>query len=227
MKSFRACSAIVVAPGCLQKADVTGAHTDLTRPDKDSEDQALLERIRSLCDEGRAIWERFDEEVRSRYWHPFVPADYERVLSDLLRLRHPGGRFLEMGSASGVIAIMADFLGFEAYGIEIDPELVAVARSLAERHGSDARFAAGSFVPSAYVWKSGTGDDRLGTLALAEPAYAELGCDLSYFDVVFAYPWDGEEAVLLDIMRRHGAARATLLLHGPAVRVEADRTSTT
>lgn len=129
-----------------------------------------------------------------------------------------------MGSASGVIAIMADLLGFEAYGIEIDSELVKVARRLAERHGSDARFAAGSFVPSGYVWKSGTGDDRLGTLALGEPAYAELGCDLSYFDVVFAYPWDGEEAVLRDIMRRHGAAHATLLLHDPAARVEANRT---
>ena len=129
-----------------------------------------------------------------------------------------------MGSASGVIAIMADFLGFEAYGIEIDTELVEVARRLAERHGSDARFAAGSFVPSGYVWKSGTGDDRLGTLALGEPAYAALGCDLSYFDVVFAYPWDGEEPVLRDIMRRHGATHATLLLHDPAARVEADRT---
>jgi hypothetical protein len=123
-----------------------------------------------------------------------------------------------MGSASGVITIMADFLGFEAYGIEIDPQLVAVARSLAEKHGSDARFAAGSFIPAGYVWKSGTGDNRLGTIALGEPAYAELGRDLSDFDVVFAYPWDGEQPVVRDIMRRHGAAHVTLLVHGPAGR---------
>ena len=207
--------------GTEREAGVTRAQTGPPRPDKDSEDRVPLERIRSLCDEGRAIWRRFDSEVRSRSWHPFVPADYDRVLSDLLSLRRPGARFLELGSASGVVTIMADLLGFAAYGIEIDPDLVAVARSLARRHRSDARFAAGSFVPSGYVWKSETGDDRLGTLALGEAAYADLGRDLSYFDVVFAYPWDGEEPVLRDIMRRHGAAQATLLLYGPAARVDA------
>ena len=181
--------------------------------DVSSEDLIPAERIRSLCEEGRAIWSRFDSEVRSRSWHPFVPADYESVVSDLLPLRRPGGRFLEMGSASGVITILADFLGFEAYGIEIDPELVAMARALARKHGSDARFTTGSFVPAGYVWESGTGDDRLGTVALGTPAYAELGHDLSDFDVVYAYPWDGEEPMLRDIMDRHGAANATLLLH--------------
>lgn len=171
-----------------------------------------------LCDEGRAIWGRFDAEVRSRSWHPFVPADYDRVLLDLLPLRHRGRRFLEMGSASGVITIMADLLGFEAYGLEIDPELVEVARSLARKYESDARFAVGSFVPSGYVWTSAAGDDRLGTVALGEPGYRELGRDLSYFDVVFAYPWDGEGPILRDILRRHGSPTATLLLHGPAQR---------
>lgn len=192
--------------------------TGQVEPLKDNEDRVLLERIRSLCEEGRTIWSRFDAEVRSRSWHPFVPADYDRVLSDLLPLRHRGGRFLEMGSASGVITIMADLLGFEAYGIEIDPELVAVARSLARKHRSDARFVVGSFVPSGYVWTSGAGDDRLGTLALGEPAYGKLGHDLCDFDVVFAYPWDGEEPIMRDILRRHGAPPATLLLHGPAHR---------
>lgn len=190
--------------------------SDPPRLDNYSEDPVLLERIRRLCDEGRAIWSRFDADVRSRSWHPFVPADYDRVLRDLLPLRHQGGRFLEMGSASGVITIMADLLGFEAYGIEIDPQLVAVARLLAQKYRSGARFAVGSFVPSGYVWTSEEGDDRLGTVALGEPGYAELGRDLSYFDVVFAYPWDGEEPVLRDILRRHGAPSATLLLHGPA-----------
>ena len=203
--------------GSERKVDAP-TQTSQERPNADCEDRVLLERIRSLCEEGRTIWSRFDAQVRSRSWHPFVPADYDRVLSDLLPLRHRGSRFLEMGSASGVITIMADLLGFEAYGIEIDPELVAVARSLARRHRSDARFAVGSFVPSGYVWTSGEGDDRLGTLALGQPAYAELGRNLSYFDVVFAYPWDGEEPILRDIVRRHGAAPVTLLLHGPAGR---------
>lgn len=187
------------------------AGTEATPPDP-----ALLARLAALCRDGRAAWDRFDTEVRSRSWHPFMPADYGRVLGDLLPLRGPGRRFLEMGSATGVIAIMADLLGFEACGIEIDPELVAVARSLAETHGSGARFAAGSYVPSGYVWTSGTGDDRLGTIGLGEPGYAELGRELCDFDVVFAYPWYGEAPVLRDIVRRRGAAGVTLLLYGEA-----------
>jgi hypothetical protein len=41
-----------------------------------------------------------------------------------------------------VITILADLLGFEAHGIELDPRLVEVAPSLARRHGSRARFEA-------------------------------------------------------------------------------------
>jgi hypothetical protein len=83
-------------------------------------DAALRMRLESLIEEGSDIWESFDREVRQQHWHPFVAADYGRVLQDLLALRAPGLRFLEWGSATGVITIMADLLGFDAYGIELD-----------------------------------------------------------------------------------------------------------
>ena len=91
-------------------------------------DPELRARLQALLDEGWEIWDRFDNEVRQRHWHPFVAADYERVLQALLPLRAPGLRFLEWGSATGVITIMADLLGFEACGIELDPSLVRHAR---------------------------------------------------------------------------------------------------
>lgn len=176
-------------------------------------DPPLRARLNAVRRDGRTLWERFDRQVRSRAWHPFVPADYEAVLRDLLPHRRPGRRFLELGSATGVITVMADLLGFEAYGIEIDAELVAHARSLARRHGSGARFAVGSYLPDGYIWKSSSGDERLGTIARGEAAYAELGHELSDFDVVFAYPWYGEAPVLQDLVARRGAPGATLLLH--------------
>lgn len=176
-------------------------------------DPALLGRVADLCRDGRAAWRRFDRDVRRHAWHPFMPADYDRALESLLLHRDSGKRLLEMGSATGVVAIMADLLGFEAYGIEIDGGLVSVARALADRHGSGARFATGSFVPEGYVWRSGTGDDRLGTIEVGAPAYEELGLELRDFDVVFAYPWHGEAPLLRDIVRRCGAPHTTLLLH--------------
>jgi hypothetical protein len=177
-------------------------------------DPALRARLAELTEEGWEMWRQFDVEVRAQDWHPFVPADYERVLQTLLELRAPGLRFLEWGSAMGVIAIMADLLGFEAYGIELDPQLVEMARGLAERYGSGARFVAGSFVPAGYRWKSRTGDDRIGTIGYGQSGYPELRHPLEDFDIVYAYPWSGEEPMMLDLMRSYGASDARLVLHG-------------
>jgi hypothetical protein len=176
-------------------------------------DALLSDRMTSLREEGRAIWNRFDSDVRQRRFHPFVPCDYERVLHALLMLRGPGSRFLEWGSATGVITIMADLLGFEAYGIEIDPELVDIARGLAEKSGSDARFAAGSFLPDGYEWISEAGDPRLGTIGRGASGYPELGRSLEDFDLVFAFPWEGETPIMHDVMRRRGGRGARFLLY--------------
>ena len=123
--------------------------------------------------------------------------------------------------ATGVIAIMADMLGYEAYGIELDRELVAVARDLARRHGSGARFAVGSFLPAGYRYRPRDGDGRLGTIGRGPSGYGELGHALDDFDVVYAYPWSGEEPVMRDVMRAYGAPHARLILHD----VEGDASS--
>jgi hypothetical protein len=164
--------------------------------------------------EGREIWQRFELEVRQDEFHPFIPANYEGILAGLQTLRGPGLRFLEWGSATGVITILADLLGFEAYGIELDPRLVEVARSLARRHGSKARFEAGSLFPNGYRFRGIAGDRRTGTLGDGEAAYARLGHALTEFDVVYGYPWFGEEAVMHDLMDRYGSRDAWLMLPG-------------
>ncbi|HET7230852.1 MAG TPA: hypothetical protein VFJ16_12660 [Longimicrobium sp.] len=175
-------------------------------------DASLQARMDAVIRDGREVWERFDREVRSNGFHPFVPADYARVLQGLVAVRAPGERFLEWGSATGVITILADLLGFEAYGIELDPRLVGEARELAARHGSAARFAAGSLFPDGYRYQDQTGDRRTGTLGDGESAYARLGHPLHEFDVVYGYPWDGEAPVMHDLMRRRGGRGARLLL---------------
>ena len=174
---------------------------------------ALEARLEALCTEGWAIWDRFAIEVREQHFHPFVAADYEVVLKALSAHRGPGLRFLEWGSASGVITIMADLLGFEAYGIELDSSLVGTARALAEKFGSGARFAAGSFLPTGYRWQPSDGDGRTGTVGTGMSGYLQLGRSLDDFDVVFGYPWGGEEAMMLDLMASYGRADALLLLH--------------
>jgi hypothetical protein len=175
----------------------------------------LRARIAAVCDEGWEFWRRFDADVRQDEFHPFVPADYEQVLEGLAAERGGGGRFLEWGSANGVITIMADLLGWEAFGIELDAGLVEAARGLAARHGSGARFAAGSFLPAGYRFRPADGDGRTGTIGHGASAYPQLGHPLEDFDVVYAYPWGGEEELMLDVMRAYGAPGTRLLLQGP------------
>lgn len=158
------------------------------------------------------MWAHFDREVRHHRWHSFVPADYDRVLEVLTELWRPGMRFLEFGSATGIIAIMADLLGYEAYGIEIDERLVGMARDVAVRYQSGARFVTGSFLPQGWVWRPRDGDGRLGTVGEGLSGYLELGMPLDEFDLVYAYPWGGEEALILDVLRAHGAPEGRVLL---------------
>ncbi len=177
-------------------------------------DADLRARLTSLYEEGRQVSARFRTNAHERPWHPFVAADYESVERILLPFRGPDMRFLEWGAATGVITIMADLLGFEACGIEIDPELVDIARDLASRFDSGARFTAGSFLPSGYRWESETGDSRLGTIGEGASGYEDLHHPLSDFDLIFAYPWSGEEPIMRDVMAQHGGRGARLLLYG-------------
>jgi hypothetical protein len=176
-------------------------------------DPELQARIESVCEEGRAHWHRFDAEVRQASWHPFVPADYDCVRAALEPLRGPGRRFLEWGSATGVVTIIADLMGFDACGIELDSSLVQVARDLAARSGSGARFAAGSFIPMGWEWRPRGADGRTGTISPGPSGYLELGRPMSDFDVVYGYPWSGEEPLMLDLFRAHGNRDALLMLH--------------
>jgi hypothetical protein len=173
----------------------------------------LQRRLADLCEEGWQIWDRFSSEAPDNHFHPFVPADYETVLEALLPHRTPGLAFLEWGSANGVIAIMADLLGFRSCGIELDRSLVESAQALAARYDSNARFVTGSFLPEGYVWRPHGGDDRLGTIGQGSSGYLQLGRHLDEFDLVFAFPWGGEEPIMLDLMRAYGRSDALLLLN--------------
>ena len=169
--------------------------------------------------------------IPSRY---LVLLPYSRVIGVSARIEDEAERLrlkaimagLVNGSAMGYIVrtnaegqseqALAEDVAYllSAYGIELDADLVGVARGLAQRYDSNARFVAGSFVPTGYRWKSRTGDDRIGTIGYGQSGYPELQHPLEDFDIVFAYPWHGEEPMMLDLMRTYGGSGARLVLHG-------------
>jgi hypothetical protein len=147
----------------------------------------------------------------------FVPSDFELVYRALAFIQSrrlaTGQKFIEWGSGLGVVTCLAEWLGFDAAGIEIEPRLAAMAQTLARKHKVAAQFACGSFVPS---------DAKLHLDRLADVAwlstdgpdgYEELGLEPDDFDVVFAYPWPGEEQVIFDLFADSAAVGALLLTY--------------
>jgi hypothetical protein len=81
------------------------------------------------------------------------------------------------------------------------------------RSRSNARFVVGSFIPMGWEWTPRGGDGRLGTIGRGPSGYVQLGRALADFDIVYAFPWAGEEPMMVDLMRCHGHEDARLLLH--------------
>lgn len=150
----------------------------------------------------------------------FVPSDFPLVFHALKMIVEmnlaAGHSFCEWGSGFGVVASLAAMLEFDAYGIEVDRNLVDAARNLAADFGLPVEFVHGSFIPP--------GDDVLADEACADSsneivflvtdagaAYDELGLSPDDADVIFAYPWPGERSAI-EVLFEHNAAEGALLL---------------
>ncbi len=170
------------------------------------------ETLANLIREGSVIRQEFSDLASDRH-HLFIPCDHRGAYEVLRELRSRALTFVELGSGAGVVTILADLLGFEAYGIEIEPWLVERSVELAETHGSGATFAEGTFVPPDYQDEIELLSADFLTPTGGAHAFDELGLELSDFDVVFAYPWPGDEDWLEELLRRHARPGAILLTY--------------
>jgi hypothetical protein len=181
----------------------------------------LPEEITTLLREAET---RIDEYVRNHKGGAgsFVPSQFATVYHALRAIVEgnlaPGNVFCEWGSGFGVVACLAAMLAFDAYGIEIEGELVEASRKLADRFELPVTFVHGSLIPrgseahaeaacvansSVFFWLVTEADD----------AYDELGFESNDVDVVFAYPWPGEECLFETLFEKYGADGALLLTY--------------
>ena len=165
-----------------------------------------------LIQEGMETWEGFRAQASRRH-HLVIPCDYAGAYEALRRLPTHASSFLELGSATGVVTVLADLLGFEAYGIELEPWLVERSIELAQRFESRAVFAEGSFVPEGYRDAVEHLPADFLTPTGGACAYDELGLEFDDFDLFYAYPWPGEEDWLQELVRRHARPGALLLTY--------------
>ncbi len=109
-------------------------------------------------------------------------------------------------------------LKFRAYGIEIERGLVDASKRLVDDFGLPVEFVHGSFIPpggGAYVDEACANNNAefFGRVTDADDAYDELGLDPDDFDVVFAYPWPGEECLIASLFEKYAAEEALLLMY--------------
>lgn len=170
------------------------------------------ETLALLLRAGVESWEEFRAYAADRH-HLVIPCDHAGAYQELRRLTPHATSFLELGSATGVVTILADLLGFEACGIELEPWLVERSSELARRFQSGASFAQGSFVPAAY--RDEVEELSVDFLTPTEGAcgYDELELELDDFDLIYAYPWPGEEDWMQELVRRHARPGALLLTY--------------
>jgi hypothetical protein len=120
-----------------------------------------------------------------------------------------GPLFCEWGSGVGGACAVAALNGFTPIGIEIQADLVAAARSMAKELEVPTIFAEGTFLlPGDEDLTAATSHTRL---RFDRHAWDALGVGPEDCDVVFAYPWPGEEACVDGVFARHANPGALLL----------------
>ncbi len=186
--------------------------TLLPTDDPDHTDECALtdDVFETLAHEGAAVFERIARDHDGAFPN-LIQADIRGARESLRDLRPRGRAFLELGSGLGIITIIADLLGYDAYGIEIEPRLVDESFRLAESCGSTAVFVEGSFVPPDFQEEVELLNADFDTVTAGADAYEEMGMAIGDFDLVYAYPWPDEMEWLHSLYHRYAAPHGALL----------------
>lgn len=186
---------------------------DLTSAPLPKPVRAFLEAADRRCDD-------FFDTGANKTLPRFLPADYPLVCRAMQTLQQDGSllgnRFCEWGSGLGTATCLAALLGFEAYGIEIEAELVARSRALAQEHQLEARFLETSFLPDGFDFLQTQGGRELlkpANSSLASFQYEEADWELADIDLFYAYPWPEEQESTLELFETLATDGAYLICY--------------
>jgi hypothetical protein len=154
----------------------------------------------------------------------YMPSDPElffRVLKTMTERNLPLGRvFCEWGCGFGICACIAAKLGYEAYGIELDPKMAKKARSLTDDLGIPIEVLETSYVPEGYDSYSGMGgealikEDRMLSLDdrfVSELIYDGMDRPIAEIDIFFVYPWPRQQDFMRELFDAVAAEGAILI----------------
>ena len=145
----------------------------------------------------------------------FVAADYELVCRAIRWIGDSqpviGKRFLEWGCGFAAFACLAESLGWSVHAVEAHPDLVCQAQQTIRWWPAKVDLVTGNFLPPGA--EQLTADPTLPSLGHGgTSAYEQWGLDLDDFDLIYSYPWPGEDTFHEDVFDRYAAHGALLLM---------------
>lgn len=183
-------------------------------------------RLIDACSRG---WERFfadHDDHQAPGFVPSVPEIVFSVLAAVTQLNLPPNRvFCEWGSGFGTATCMAALLGYEAYGIEIEEELVRLSRALARRLRISVEIICTSMFPEGYgsslgvgraTWMTPTSRRHLGDTGRRTLRYDGMAIDIAEIGLFFAYPWAEEQEVIRELFDAVAGEGAILIAYHSA-----------
>ncbi|MBU0678844.1 MAG: hypothetical protein KJ626_12095 [Verrucomicrobia bacterium] len=194
-------------------------------------DAALPSTIETLIREAQNRIDLFGDVRRDRPIRRFIPSDftlaYDALAVVAAKRLAPGRQFCEWGSGFGVVTLMAAILGFDACGIEIEEDLVVEAEKLARDFDLPVEFHCRSYIPEGY--DSFTDDignsEQLSMQPLLPSEQVSMPRSMrveddplspAQFDLIYVYPWPGEES-LVEKLFEATASEGAILLSNHAV----------
>ena len=178
-----------------------------------------------VAEADRRVDELFATE-RNRQVPRYLPSDAMLFHCGLAELGGrglvPGDVFCEWGSGFGIATGIAALLGYHAYGIEIESELVERSEALASDLGIGSTLIHGSYIPYGFEGYTGIGgDELLEPEALTfgvgvqptPPVYEGMPVAISEIDLIYAYPWPGEQEFILNLFERLAGDGSVLLAY--------------
>ena len=169
-------------------------------------------RVNALIKEADRRLDHLFATNRNRRVPRFLPSDPVLLYKALVYLTEneipPGRVFCEWGSGFGVGACLASVLGYKSYGLEIEEDLVELAKELARDLDIEVENLCTSYFPEGYGSYPAQGGaelmipeprSRWEESTPAVPAYEGMDCEVDEIDLFYIYPWPGEQELMRDL----------------------------
>lgn len=185
----------------------------------------LDEEVQALVDAADVRFDEFYAQKLNKRYPRYIASEPAQVYAALKWVTErgltQGQEFIEWGSGFGVATGMAALLGYEATGVELRAGLVEIARELLESQSIEAEFICTSYIPEGYIeYDIAEGsdlvpDDSFGHQPDGGPIYQdeEQEIEIADVDLFYAYPWPGEQEMMLKLFDAVATADAILIAY--------------